>query len=394
MSTSSTDPGWFRQVLGQYPTGVCVVTGLGDDDTPLGMAVGSFTSVSLDPPLVAFMPDKGSSTWPKIGRSGRFCVSILSADQEDVCRRFATKLPNKFENMTWRPSPNDCPIIVGCVAWIACDIHSISEAGDHFIVIGRVTDLHVEMAGLPLLFFQGGYGRFMPQSMAAADPLGNVSEQLRHVDLARPQMEAVTSELQARCLATARLGEEIAVLASAGSAGPGSVATVVGQRFPFVPATCAIFVAWSSQAAIDLVRRRVRPEARAALDLVIHVVRERGYSLALVNEAQRAFARIIRELGEPGAQDRKVDLRGLIEQLSYDPIELSAEVARRTRHISAPVFGESGDVVLVLTLHEFPNPAPEGIARYVRRLLDATDEITLRVGGTVPPRADIDASLF
>ena len=92
-----TDPRWFRQVLGQYPTGVCVVTATEPDGGRAGFVVGSFTSVSLDPPLVAFFPDRGSTSWPRIHSVGRFCVNILSAEQEDVCRNFATRKQDKFD---------------------------------------------------------------------------------------------------------------------------------------------------------------------------------------------------------------------------------------------------------------------------------------------------------
>ena len=90
MSSPSFDGAKFRQVLGHFPTGVTVVTAT-NDGVPVGLAVGSFASVSLDPPLVAFFPDKSSSSWPKIELAGSFCVNILAEDQEDVCRRFAVE---------------------------------------------------------------------------------------------------------------------------------------------------------------------------------------------------------------------------------------------------------------------------------------------------------------
>jgi len=143
-------------VLGQYPTGVTVVTAVDAAGKAYGLAVGSFTSVSLDPPLVAFMPDKNSSSWPKIKDIGSFCVNVLGADQEPVCRAFASKAPDKFEGLDWRPAPSGAPILDNVVAWIDCDLDTIHEAGDHFIVIGQVRSLDVASPGLPLLFFGGG----------------------------------------------------------------------------------------------------------------------------------------------------------------------------------------------------------------------------------------------
>lgn len=153
------DSAKYRQVLGHFPTGVTVITAAGDDG-PVGLAVGSFSSVSLDPPLVAFFPDKGSSSWPKIEATGSFCVNILGEDQEDVCRRFASKGDDKFAGLGWGPAGSGSPLLHGVLAWIDCDIESITEAGDHYCVLGRVRELDVEHEHGPLVFFRGGYGRF------------------------------------------------------------------------------------------------------------------------------------------------------------------------------------------------------------------------------------------
>ncbi|MFZ6005183.1 MAG: flavin reductase family protein [Actinomycetota bacterium] len=153
------DAARYRQVLGHFPTGVTVITA-DPDGSPVGLAVGSFSSVSLDPPLVAFFPGKGSSSWPKIEAAGAFCVNILAEDQEDVCRRFASKDDDKFAGLGWEPARSGSPRIAGSLAWIDCTIDSVSEAGDHYCVIGRVLDLGVGHEGAPLVFFRGGYGRF------------------------------------------------------------------------------------------------------------------------------------------------------------------------------------------------------------------------------------------
>jgi flavin reductase (DIM6/NTAB) family NADH-FMN oxidoreductase RutF len=155
----SFDSARFRQVLGHFPTGVTVVTAA-PATGPVGLAVGSFASVSLDPPLVAFFPDRSSSSWPQIEAAGSFCVNILAEDQEVVCRRFAAKGDDKFAGLGWKPARSGAPLLDGVLAWIDCDIESVTEAGDHFCVMGRVRDLDVGQDGGPLLFFRGGYGRF------------------------------------------------------------------------------------------------------------------------------------------------------------------------------------------------------------------------------------------
>ena len=160
MSNASFDSATFRRVLGHYPTGVCGVTAVEPDGTAVGMVVGSFTSVSLDPPLVAFFPAKSSGSWPRIEKVGRFCVNILASDQLALCRQIAAPGPDKFAGIAHRASANGSPILDDVVAWIDCTLDAVHEAGDHHIVLGRVVALEVERPERPLLFFQGSYGEF------------------------------------------------------------------------------------------------------------------------------------------------------------------------------------------------------------------------------------------
>jgi flavin reductase (DIM6/NTAB) family NADH-FMN oxidoreductase RutF len=160
---------WFRRVLGHFPTGVVIVTAL-PGGRPAGLSVGSFTSVSLDPPLVAVLPAKTSTSWPKIAAAGRFCINILAASQEALCRSFAVSGADKFAGVSWRRAPSGAPILDGTLAWIDCDLQQSVEAGDHYIVLGQVRALEVEPleAAAPLVFFQGGYGTFGPHCRPAA----------------------------------------------------------------------------------------------------------------------------------------------------------------------------------------------------------------------------------
>lgn len=160
------DSATFRHVLGHYPTGVCVVTAMGPEGEGMGMVVGSFTSVSLDPPLVAFFPAKSSTSWPPIAAVGKFCVNVLTNEQQALCSQFAARGGDKFAGVSHRASANGSPILDGGLAWIDCALDAVHDAGDHYIVVGRVLGLGVEATGRPLLFFQGTYGQF-----AAFDPL-------------------------------------------------------------------------------------------------------------------------------------------------------------------------------------------------------------------------------
>lgn len=152
------DSSRFRQVLGHFPTGVTVITAGSGPDDRVGLAVGSFFSVSLEPALVGFCAGQTSSSWPKIRDLGRFCINVLAAEQEETCRVFASKAADKFEGVGHRPAPfSGAPLLDGVLAWIDCELDTVHAAGDHDIVIGRVHDLAVTHEGHPLVFFRGGY---------------------------------------------------------------------------------------------------------------------------------------------------------------------------------------------------------------------------------------------
>lgn len=153
------DSSEFRRVLGHFPTGVTVVTAVADDG-PTGMAIGSFASVSLDPPLVMFCPARDSSTWANMKPVGSFCVNVLGDHQKDVCGVFASKAEDKFAGVEWRAEATGAPVLDGAIAWIDCELHAIHDGGDHEIVVGLVKALDTGAGNGPLLFFQGGYGRY------------------------------------------------------------------------------------------------------------------------------------------------------------------------------------------------------------------------------------------
>jgi 3-hydroxy-9,10-secoandrosta-1,3,5(10)-triene-9,17-dione monooxygenase reductase component len=150
----------FRDVLGRFASGVTVVTGTSNDE-PVGLTCQSFSSVSLDPPLVLFIPAKTSRAWPLIQRSGKFCVNFLAADQAELSNTMASRGIDKFGEVKWTPSPGTgSPMLAGALAHVDCTIHSVHEAGDHYVVIGRVLDLITDEPATtddPLLFYRGEY---------------------------------------------------------------------------------------------------------------------------------------------------------------------------------------------------------------------------------------------
>jgi flavin reductase (DIM6/NTAB) family NADH-FMN oxidoreductase RutF/DNA-binding IclR family transcriptional regulator len=376
------DPLRYRQVLGQYPTGVCAITAMRNGSEPVAMVVGSFASVSLNPPLIAFFPDRASSSWSKLRDCDDFCVNILSAEQEPLCRKLASKSPDKFAGTPHRISARGNPILDGVVSWIECHRYSISDAGDHELVIGRVLALDIETADLPLLFFQGGYGRFAPASVSTLELSGLSLDQLRCVDHARPELEALSDEISARCLAIVRIGAELAIVASAGRARHDAPGTLVGQRLPFVPPTGSIFAAWLPDSELDAwIGRVATAERQQAVRAALQRVRSRGYSLGLLNEAQREFSSRLRAIA--AGQTRGSGLEALIDALYYDPEILTHSEYDLVRVISAPVFDRKGRVAFVLTLYDFPKPtATNSVESYIERVVEGAVRLTKKIAGS------------
>jgi 3-hydroxy-9,10-secoandrosta-1,3,5(10)-triene-9,17-dione monooxygenase reductase component len=146
----------MRRVLGHFATGVTVVTGTADG-RPVGFVCQSFTSVSLDPPLVLFCPANTSTSWPLIQQSKSFSVNVLAADQTELCQRFATSGGDKFDGALWHETAWG-PSLDGVLATVHCDIDQVHAAGDHDVVIGRVRKLVTHRDFGPLLFFKGQFG--------------------------------------------------------------------------------------------------------------------------------------------------------------------------------------------------------------------------------------------
>jgi flavin reductase (DIM6/NTAB) family NADH-FMN oxidoreductase RutF len=154
--TTEFDSAYFRSVLGHVPTCVVVITGLNSDAQPVGITIGSFASVSLDPPLVGFFPGVHSRSWAAIKESGKFCVNVLGAEQEQLCWTFAKEGDDKFADVKWSSSPTGQPLLDGVIASIDCEIESETVAGDHFFVLGRVVNLHhADNADNAMVFFRG-----------------------------------------------------------------------------------------------------------------------------------------------------------------------------------------------------------------------------------------------
>lgn len=161
LHTSGVTGEELRRTCSAWPTGVTVITSYGTEGQPFGLAVNSFTSLSLDPPLVLFCPANTSSTWPHIARSGRFVVNVLSDHQSGLARRFARSGIDKFAQTAWS-EVSGLPRLEGTSATLVCSIEQIHPGGDHEIVVGRV-ELVERHERPPLVFHDGDMYRLSLQ---------------------------------------------------------------------------------------------------------------------------------------------------------------------------------------------------------------------------------------
>lgn len=367
---SSFDSKRFREVLSSYPTGVTVVTAMGADHVPVGMAVGSFASVSLDPPLVAFFPQKTSTTFPTIRDAGSFCVNVLGSAQEQVCRAFATRGIDKFDGIGWSASGSGSPLLDDVIAWIDCDIESVTDMGDHHAVIGRVRDLDTGSMAAPLVFYRGGYGRFASSSLVAAyEP--DLAEVLRYASLARDEMELIAADLGLECTAAARVGSDLVVIASAGGQHQTSGPPMVGRRLPLAPPLGAQYMAWEPESVVDRwLSESTRPLSSTDVECyrrALSRVRERGW---LLYTADSGFARID-ELAQEGFREGRTPasdlrVREAIGELSigFDAPDISADGEYVIRRLISPIFNSRGEVIL--TLNVLGSDGPCSFAELVR----------------------------
>lgn len=159
-SPATFDAGAVRRALGSFATGVTVVTTVATDGKPVGLTANSFTSVSMDPPLVLWCLASKSPNLQAFRDAGHFAINILHAEQRDLCKRFSDpRIADRFDGVQWRSGKLGMPVLEGCVANFECRHWSEHEAGDHVVFIGRLE--HIDyVEGEPLVFSQGKLGNF------------------------------------------------------------------------------------------------------------------------------------------------------------------------------------------------------------------------------------------
>jgi 3-hydroxy-9,10-secoandrosta-1,3,5(10)-triene-9,17-dione monooxygenase reductase component len=157
------DPRSFRDALGHWVTGVALVTAAPDGE-PAGLIVNSLASVSLEPPLVSFCPSRSSLTWQRMRHTGRFGVNVLARDHEHFARQATPPGADRFAGVDWHPGRSGVPLLIDAIATLECEIVAEHPAGDHWIVIGHVDNLHTSTGRDPLTFFAGAFGALQQAS--------------------------------------------------------------------------------------------------------------------------------------------------------------------------------------------------------------------------------------
>ena len=173
----------FRRALGAFVTGVTIVTTIQPDGSPRGFTANSFTSVSLDPPLILVCIAKTASSHDVFSKTQQFAVSVLAEDQRPVSGVFASKAADKFSQVAWQKRTTGAPVIDNAAASFDCTTHDVVDAGDHIILIGRVVDF-VHTSSSPLGYCRGAYVNFSlsQDALAATGSRAQVGAILEHRD--------------------------------------------------------------------------------------------------------------------------------------------------------------------------------------------------------------------
>ncbi|WP_282047554.1 flavin reductase family protein [Roseibium album] len=153
------DPKALRQTLSCFPTGVAIATTLSRTGDPVGVTISSFNSVSMDPPLVLWSLARKAGSLPEYRAHPGFAINILSAEQTELCKLFASAERDRFSGLDWTAGTHGVPCIAGCAASLECETHAVHEGGDHEIFIGRVV-AHMSSEKTPLAFGKGQLGAF------------------------------------------------------------------------------------------------------------------------------------------------------------------------------------------------------------------------------------------
>lgn len=371
----------MANAMAHVPTSVAAVTAISANKEPIGMVVGSFAFVSIDPPLVLFMPAKTSSTFNALRDAHHFTVNVLAHDQEGLSRQLQRPSSERLEAIDWRPSSNGSPVLPDVVSAIDCEFDRVIDAGDHFIALGSVQHLEVHRRVAPLIFFQRGYGGFTPGAfMEPAE--GQLARDVSRVAMVRQTLERFAAELDADVSVFARIGEHAVAVASI--SGGDAESTVVGSRYPIMAPLGALFVAWESEAEIERWSDKLRhmpDETRRELRRQLEAVQERGWTYALNSmEPDADLGAILRIYGVENvtpADQREMEDAVRRALPNYTNRSFVAGESVALGNIVAPICDSEGTVRMTVRLAGFDRAVrPDEIERLAARLTEVAREVS------------------
>ena len=167
----SVTPESLRDVLGLFPTGIAVVTAKASDGALYGVTINSFSSVSLDPPLVLFSLARGLNTLEALLTAEGFAIHFLREDQRHVSAHFAKAFTNKWEDVQYRDGVTGCPVLEPALAVLECRLYAQYDGGDHVIIVGRIAHVERQPDKNPLIFFRGRYHTIGAEAVALSDEM-------------------------------------------------------------------------------------------------------------------------------------------------------------------------------------------------------------------------------
>lgn len=372
MSTNTStpqkfDPKTFRNVMGHYPTGVAIVTGRANDGDLLAMVVGTFSSVSLDPPLVSFMPMKSSKTFARMRECSSLCINIVGGEQEEEMLGIARRWENKLDGVDWYMSPSGDPVLKNAIAWIDTSISSIIEAGDHWITLCEVHDMDITNPVSPLLFFQGGYGSFVGTSLIA---------RLSHEIL--PAIHAAHSAGNSLDALAQTIGCEVSVFAAVSedefatvfhALAPGATEEhSFASRLPIVPPIGDTYMFNKSAEVQERWFRKLNDPSEEILEMHrkrLNLVKENMYLIAhLPDEGSSAYEQMVQASKEyKNARLTPADERAIHQLIGsttvdYKQRELMDDKRYNIGSIVFPVKDPNCDYTMTLRIGQLPQNVP------------------------------------
>ncbi|CAG7612173.1 flavin reductase [Leucobacter soli] len=377
---------WWRAVLGEYPTGVALITSRTDAGEDFGLVVGTFMAVSEDPPLIGFMPATSSRRAAMVKANGTFCVNVLGYGHEQLCRAVAGSDPDAFQYGRWDRSPLGNLRLADSLSWFEGRIEQVVPAGDHEIVIAGVEGLGIGdgRSGMPLLFLKGGYGSFSVPNEEF--DLAAFALRMRVAGAIGEIVQHLADDLGLECLLATIVDDAVIVLSAANLLPMRPRDGLVGMVFPFAAPISPVLAAWGDEArqkawhehARHLLGRVDRP----LLARLLAGVRERGYAISAGERMGLDFDAITHD-----PASTRADLSRLWAAVSAD-VERTLDAGVDDPGVFSlqfPVLNASGRVEFELVVSGFePGVSRRRLDHVIAQSQRAAEQLSELVGARFP----------